>query len=810
MSWGSGETAAMSDFLNWQEAYEAGAAVCGGKGYNLARLARYGFRVPRGGVLPAGAPLAEIRGGLERLGLADVKVAVRSSATGEDSARASFAGMHRSFLNVSGVAAVEQAAQGCIDSLQTPEAIAYRRRMGFRDEEVRCAVVVCEMVNARSAGVAFSCDPATGRRDLILIDAAEGLGEAVASGRVNPARMIWRNRCGVLSRLDGGAPSGPGQPWLPAPVEEELAHLVWRVHWALGEGQDPQDIEWAYDGERLWLLQARPVTGLSRPGWPETAALPRYWSTANLKDSLPGVICELSWSTLSDIVGEVLWAAPKAVGYPIPPGMEVVRRYQGRVFFDLTMMQWGFYDSLGILPADVVKTVGGHQPEIPVPPNPLKGPMGSRRALAGLRLLRKIWNYPAKARPAIESHFNYQRSLLPADWTGFSRAELDHAMAQIVNAQNSFLPVAGLANGSSGPWQLALDAMVKDADLIGRLQAGTGGVASAEPGYRLYDIAQGKSTLEEFLHDFGHRGVYDCHVLNPRWAEDPSWIVEQVQRIRENPPARDPRETAAEVRRQAERELKQRFGWRTHLVLWLVRRLQAAMVVREAAKSAMISLLLPTRRMVLEIGRRLVAAGHLDSPEQALELAFTDLSCWLRGYWDGAGARELTRDRSKRRERWLTETAPDLITEEPDGRFATAAPPPARLPVSGVWSGISVSPGTASGAARIVHSPTDAAHLQPGDILVAPSTDPGWTPLFLRASAIVMETGGFLSHGAIVAREYGIPAVANVPGILNTLQEGEIITVDGSAGRVIRQRGEKGTDAFPARPANASVPFSGT
>src|ERR1022692_1740895 len=239
----------MSAFLNWQEAYAAGSAVCGGKGYNLARLARYGFRVPRGGVLRAGA-LSEIGHGLDRLGLLEARVAVRSSATGEDSARASFAGMHRSFLNVSGVAAVEQAAQGCIDSLQAPQAIAYRRRMGFRDEEVQCAVVVCEMVDARCAGVAFSCDPATGRRDLILIDAAEGLGDAVVSGRVNPQRMVWRNRDGVLLRQAGSA----GCAWLPAPIEEELAQLVQRVHWALGEG-NPQDIEWAYDGEYLWLLQ---------------------------------------------------------------------------------------------------------------------------------------------------------------------------------------------------------------------------------------------------------------------------------------------------------------------------------------------------------------------------------------------------------------------------------------------------------------------------------------------------------------------------------------------------------------------------
>ena len=171
--------------------------------------------------------------------------------------------------------------------------------MGFGEEEVRCAVVICEMVEARCAGVAFSCDPATGRRDLILIDGAEGLGEAVVSGRVNPERMIWRNQCGRVFRESGCAAVAS----LPGPLEEELAHLVERMHWALGEGREPQDVEWAYDGEHLWVLQARPVTSMPRVGWPQTAALPRYWSTANIKDDLPAYGAELSWSSLSDIVG---------------------------------------------------------------------------------------------------------------------------------------------------------------------------------------------------------------------------------------------------------------------------------------------------------------------------------------------------------------------------------------------------------------------------------------------------------------------------------------------------------------------------
>jgi rifampicin phosphotransferase len=561
------------------------------------------------------------------------------------------------------------------------------------------------------------------------------------------------------------------------------------VHWALGEGQDPQDIEWAYDGQHLWLLQARPVTRPQRAGFSQTAGLPRYWSTANIKDAAPGIVSELSWSIISDVVGDAVYATQQATGYQMPCGIEVLRRFHGRGYFDFTTMQWAFYDAFGTLPTDLTKMVGGYQPAIPVPPEPpFNGPAGRRRKIASLRLLREIWNYPAKTRVAMERLINYKRSLDLIDWSTLSNTGLLRTMAQIVEVQKAFLPVAGLANSCYGPWKMALDALVKDADLIARLQAGAGGIASAEQGYLLYGIAQGKVTLEEFLRDFGHRTIYEADLANPRWAEDPTWILEQVESIRKNPPVCDPREIAAEVRGKAEKELKQRFGWRSPLLVWLVGRLRASMAAREGAKSGMVCLGLPLRGIVLEIGRRLVAAGHLDLPERVFQFASIDLACWLRGYWNGGGASELIQDRLRRRERWLSETASDLITEEPDGRVSSAALSLSSLSEVGVWYGLSVAPGSARGVARIVRSPRDAAHLHQGEILMAPSTDPGWTPLFLRASAIVMETGGFLSHGAIVAREFGIPAVANIPGILNILQDGELITVDGSLGRVTSTR----------------------
>jgi pyruvate,water dikinase len=186
---------------------------------------------------------------------------------------------------------------------------------------------------------------------------------------------------------------------------------------------------------------------------------------------------------------------------------------------------------------------------------------------------------------------------------------------------------------------------------------------------------------------------------------------------------------------------------------------------------------------VLEIGSRLVANGHLDRQEQVFDLTASDLRNWIEEIWDGCGARELSNDRRERRELWLREVAPDVVP----GEGATAGPlSVSQVNTSDGWRGIAVSAGHASGAARVITSPQDGARLSQNEILVAPSTDPGWTPLFLRASAIVMETGGYLSHGAIVAREYGLPAVVNIPGVLAAVRDGEMLTVDGDEGTVRR------------------------
>jgi phosphohistidine swiveling domain-containing protein len=860
--------------LDWEAAFTAGPARCGGKGYNLARLFRYGFRVPSGGVVPAetyagviseptiadqvaslatvtaedasnagvGEQLDALRQSIERSRLPGAvreavhefltrhhldatPLAVRSSAVGEDGAAASFAGIHESVLNVQGVEAVEAAVLRCFASLWTPTAVAYRRRLGYPDQTTRCAVVVLAMVHApgrsepATAGVAFSCDPRTGRRNVVVINASHGMGDKVVQGSVNPDQYVVATQRGAYRAETVLAGAAHVPPVLSDAQQLELARLAWRIHWALGNGQDPQDIEWAHDGRAFWVVQARPVTRLPRYTFEGCRHMPAYWSTANIKDAVPGVMSVAAWSMIVEAIDGVLNAGPAAAGIALLPGLETVRRYEGRSYFDLTSMQWMMYDGLGVRPAEIVKTIGGHQPEIPVSGDPFAGADGRRRQRRTLRLLRALFGLPARMRSAGEQHLAAMRRHAARDFASLSDGELADSLACFEREALDLNPLIGLANTYAGPWQMMAEGLLRPVAggettaILNRLLAGGGNVTSAEQGYRLHalaDVARRdavasawlesrapasdwttlpadspfREQLALFLDEFGHRAVYEADIINPRWIDDPSFILDQI-RVHLHAARREPPRNAAErTRQEGEAAMARRTIWRRPLIRWAVSRLQRAIALREYAKSVLASVVWPSRRAYLEVGRRLVSRGHLDAPEQVFHLAKIDVICLLRREWDGRGARALASDRKRQRDEWLAQpTPPDVIVEE-GGTTVPVSPP---VSAGGdAWSGIGVSSGRATGPVRIVRHPHDGMHLHQGDVLVAPSTDPGWTPLFLRASAIVMESGGYLSHGAIVAREFGLPAVVNVPGIIDCLVDDEIVTVDGDAARVSR------------------------
>jgi pyruvate,water dikinase len=865
--------------LGWDEAAAAGARRCGGKGWNLGRLHRYGFRVPAGAVLVADAyerflaapPLAALRTELADVtaaraadvdvaarlqamqsairaqplpvevedavrsflaasGLGAVPLAVRSSATAEDSASASFAGTHRSFLNRLGAEQVLAAIQGCYASLWTPAALAYRRRLGLADRDVACAVVLCAMVRGpggppAAAGVAFSCDSRTGRRDLTVINAVPGLAEGLVSGRVEPEQIDVRFKAARLSVTDR---SGRPERVLDDARAVELARLTLRVLWALGEGQVQQDVEWAHDGERFWLVQARPVVRPPHPTFPELAGAPVIWSNANVGEVAPGVPTTLTWSVLRAALWGILYSAPEAVGYVLPPGLEMIRRFHGRLYLDLSAVQWAFYDCFGLLPADTNGSIGGQQPEIAVPAgSPYLGRRGPRRLLATLRLIGMLLAVGRTLPGAVAALYREARRVQAQDLTQLSAQALLEFMEEVGDNSLHFGDQFQRGNAAAGAWLDTLGRVLGRAApgrgpaLAGALMAGSGQVTSAQHGYRLYDLAdaarrdptaqaylaqtpldpQGwrrlpedspfRAAMEQFLAEFGHRAVNEIEISNPRWNEDQTYLLEQVRFLLTAVPGRPPRAAARAARAAAEAEVRRRTFLLRPLVRFLAARARHAAGLREAGKSAMMALWEAMRGIALEIGRRMTAAGALERPEDIVHLATVDWETFLRGEWDGRGGQALVADRKAQAAAWLAESAPSVLVLDADGRpAALPVAPAAAVPHSAPGRhgaelrGLGVSAGRASGPARVLRHPDEGARLQHGDVLVAPSTDPGWAPLFLRASALVLEVGGYLSHGAIVAREYGLPAVANLPGVLTAVRDGQRLTVDGDTGRV--------------------------
>ena len=757
--------------LSYAEAAVAGPSVVGGKGWNLGRLARYGFTVPAGAVLaadayrqhltdadvgehlaaladvpaaaaeapataahldairaaltaaPLPAPVTEaIRAFLERAGLGERPIAVRSSATAEDSAEASFAGIHESVLNVVGLNAALDAVRRCYASLWTPRAFAYRRRLAIQDEAIACAVVLCAMVGRAgephnppvAAGVAFSADPRTGRRDLIVLNGAPGLGEALVGGQVEPEEIEVRVEQRVLTVSDRRGRAGR---LLPDDRALALARLVLRVQWALGEGQDPQDVEWVDDGERFWLVQARPVTRLSYVTPEPVKHLPVIWSNANLKDAVAGVPSTLGWSVIQGVLRSIIFTHLQATGYRVPEGMEIIRRLEGRAYFDLTAMQWLMYDGLGFMPEEINVSMGGMQPEIPVPGDPWAGPAGRRRKLARLRLLKRLW----QSARVYEREIARIRALVDArtrdDISRLSNAEIVAWRNRTNDVAMAFSRLFQLNNAGSLWDKLLTDLIerVRPGDglrIASALLAGTNGVVTAEHGYRLIELARlaerepvARAYLESapldpwgwralpasspfrrgfaaLLDEFGHRGVYEVEIANPRWNEDPTFLLEQVRTFLDQRTGIGGREQAAARRQAAEREARALPLWTRPLVGWLAARARRAAALREAGKSALVSTLQVTRMMTSELTKRMVAAGLLDRPDDIFHLAWWDIAAWAEGEWDGAGTRTLVADRAAQRAVWLEQEPPDVIVLDTRGR-------PAELPANapaGCWS----------------------------------------------------------------------------------------------------------------------------
>ncbi|TCO82769.1 pyruvate,water dikinase [Plasticicumulans lactativorans] len=865
--------------LDWPDAFAAGPARVGGKGWNLARLARYGLPVADGGVLPVAAHAAwladaawhaeldaleaagpdaatldavrariletpappAVRAAVDAFlaaaGLAEVPLAVRSSAVAEDSARASFAGVHASRLNVRGAAAVLDAIAAVYASLWTPQALAYRRRFGLTHRATALAVVLMPLLPAQAAGVAFSCDPHRGRFDTVVINAARGLGEALVGGRVEPDTYVltraWADAAPALATCRRGEPArrcvpAPGGgtelvadpaadgPVLPEAAALELARLAWDVADALGFDRPAQDIEWVWDGQAFRLVQARPVTALPADAPAALAGQAVAWSNGNFRDAIPMVQTPLNWSLTEPMIQRVMHTPFALAGYPLPHGRPFARLHAGRAYLAVTRLQWDYHDALGFPPERLNALTGGHQPTITLPAHTPWRTRG-QRLWRNLRLGQALQRLRRGAEGHLAAVIARAAHYRDIDWAALDDATLLARLAAL-RAEAAGDTRVQLLLGSGGATLFVLAGLLErrlpgrgDA-LAAALLAGQGTITSAEHGYRLEALAAratddaaaraffaaepfvpaawrelpADSTFRRdfaaFLDAYGHRSVYEVDLRTPRWREDPGYLLDLIRARLGHTDGTPPAARQQALAARAWAELGTRVPrWLHPLLRRLVAQAAREAAQRELAKSALVAWLEPLRAVARTLAQRLAARGVLADADDVHFCTWRELERALGGDRGAAGLAALAADRRAQHAAWEAQTAPDLwLDDAPRNAVAPEAHDAACL------RGLGAAAGSARGPARRVPHPDAGVRLAAGEVLVAPSTDPAWTPLFLRAAALVMETGGFLSHGAIVAREFGVPAVVNVPGALARLQDGQMLEVDGDAGEVRR------------------------
>lgn len=870
--------------VDWDEAFISGVEQCGGKGWNLSRLYRYGFNVPKGRVLTAAAYQAfvEANGLKEKLqetaayfrsidkvdailvqrlaalresfqsafvpeevvqqvtdflretNLINKPIAVRSSASAEDSKEASFAGIHDSYLNVKGLHSVLTAIKNCYASLWSMRALAYRQNMGFADDEVVPSLILMEMIAAEASGVGFSCNPQNGRLDQIVLEANYGLGESMVGGDADPDQYILNYHLEILGKRIGRkqlisiAKQAGGTELVAAPENLkadaqvlndskliELSVLTARVFKALGEGEVQQDVEWAYDGNNFFMLQARPVTGLARYTYPALKSQPDIWSNGNFKDSCPMVFSAFLHRPMVAGVNNLLAVGPKEIGYPALEGRQYCRFFGGRMYLNIALLQWEFFDMLGLSPAEVNTQLGGHQQEIQVPSQTFK------QRLKTITNKLKMFQIMMRVRKEAPQLFQGVRRF-GKEWQENMLSDLnDKAMVKsliaVNTAEGSFAKIGLLNSNAAILMDMVVKALKKDfgdkaSAMANRLLVGRSILPSAEQGYRLVELAENarqdqsalnyfaaqpfqplawekqlpedsgfKHKFKEYLADFGHRAVYEADWENPRWREDPSYLLNYIKSIVATADLKKLKTEQQARYKQAIQQYKRTIPfYRRWRIDWVLRQAIKAFELREEGKSEMARLVEPSRYITLAVGQRLKEHGLIADANEVFHCSFPDVFALLLGYWDGTGLSALINDRKQRKLELERLDPPDVIM---DGRAINS---PAILTENGnKLKGMGVATGRARGKARLRWRPEEG--IEQGEILVTPSTDPGWTPLFLKAAGIVMETGGFLSHGATVAREYGIPAVVNIPGVMKVVRDGDSLIVDGDTGEVFRE-----------------------
>jgi len=752
--------------------------------------------------------------------LAAGTVAVRSSATAEDLPGHSFAGQHETVLGVTSLDGCLEAVKTCWASLWTERAFEYRRRNGIEHQRVEMAVIVQQQIGPDAAGVAFSLDPIKGCRSRVVIESCRGLGEALVSGNVQPDRFLLRKQDLSLVRQNLVA----DEPSLDLKSAQRLARGVRRIEMRLG---CPQDIEWAIRDGTLWFLQTRPVTAIPEPKpWEDR----QVWANPNVAEVFPDVLTPMTYSVVAAMFQPLFVSVFHLFGADLSRS-PLIGLVAGKVYFNANIGLAAAQPFVSPAKAAAMGSMfGGEQVErfkrgqfdLCDEDLPDLGFSWPRYILSWPGIIRNlIAHRPGNANGFLGNLKAHNDTLAGLDVAAATTKEVTRMLVQSLDESLKGCDLLYFW------WDCVAVAVFGKAcrDWLGgeqglgyRLQTAQGGITDTEAAldlWRLAALAHGDNQTEAALlgedawdairrklarTDHGRKFLVawdrfmaangqHCHneleFFSPRWAETPDYILDLVRGYlrsidRANPLERQ-RQLIEERKRLTERcRQKLRNPIKRWLFNWSLPRAQKLARDRENWKSEVVRLLAGFRRLFLELGRRLQQKGVFADRDDIFFLESSEIEPVVQGR-AGFDVRQRIAQRRAEYEWNKTQDPPAVVVGRYDPKKHVASAIDTTLKV---LHGIAVSPGTVTGKARVITQPNDGQHIEPGEILVAPVTNPAWTPYFLPAAGVVMDMGGILSHGAIIAREYGIPAVVNVGPASRLIQTGQMLRVDGDRGTV--------------------------
>ncbi|MFQ3629394.1 MAG: glycerol-3-phosphate acyltransferase [Cyanobacteriota bacterium] len=738
----------------------------GSKAATLAALKRLGYAVPEGWVLPPGDDPAPLLNALSPS--ADAPLVVRSSAIGEDSDTASAAGQYESFLDITSLPALEQAILRCQGSYNLPRAVQYRQRQG--SVEAGMAVLVQRQVAGAFSGVAFSRDPIRRQGEAVVIEALPGRADQVVSGRVTPeSYRVWLPES-LEDADDPAAIQVEGSGDVPLAVIRRVARLTRQIE-AQFHGI-PQDVEWSDDGQQVWILQARPIT-----------TLVPIWTRKIAAEVIPGFIRPLTWSINRPLTcgvwGEIftIVLGDRAQGLDFE---ETATLHHAAAYFNATLLG-DIFRRMGLPPESLEFLTRGAKFSKPPLASTLRNLPGLLRLVQRERRLLKEFTQRDRQQfaPALADLAAHPAdSLDPAALI----ARMDQIL-ELLRPATYFTILAPLGFAARRALfkvdEAALDSSrLPEVAAVRSLQTLAQQVRShltpppADPDAlfaQLGDTPAGREILksfDQFLDRYGYLSEVGTDIAVPTWRESPQSVQRQLAQFAQLP------ETLAQT--PAASLSKSPAG--------MARTVQQRLDLKGRVAEVYNRLLAELRWSIVALERRWLAEGWLNAADDIFFLEISEIRALVstdRPDWDSVKRR--VQERRSRFDEDSRQTNIPLLVYGNEPPRPVAQP---EQPAVSTFVGIGASLGVAIGTIVIVRSPQDAPPLDRSHILVVPYTDAGWAPLLAQVGGLIAEVGGRLSHGAIVAREYGVPAVMNLSSATQQLRPGQRVRLDGETGVV--------------------------